>query len=164
MHGRVGATGVVLVDLLVGVEQGVHGAVADAVGRELQARLDGGPHHRHQPLAGDEQHAAIVRVVDRVDLAHAPGLAHVGAAGEHAAVEEGLDPDDPEPRPALAERVLGHLADLREDLVERAQVVDVPRDPEADRQGAGLVQPAVAVDRPSRSASRSMTAVIPTEL
>ena len=110
-----------LVDLLVGVEQGVHGAVADAVGRELQARLDGRPDHRHQPLPGDEQHAAIVRVVDRVDLAHAPGLAHVGAAGEHAAVEEGLDPDDPEPRPALAERVLGHLADLREDLVERAR-------------------------------------------
>ena len=125
MHGRVGATGVCWFDLLVGVEQGVHGAVADAVGRELQARLDGGPHHRHQPLAGDEQHAAVVRVVDRVDLAHAPGLAHVGAAGEHAAVEEGLDPDDPEPRPALAERVLGHPADLREDLVERAQVVDV---------------------------------------
>ena len=122
MHGRVGATGVVLVDLLVGVEQGVHGAVADAVGGELQAGLDGGPHHRHQPLGGDEQHAAVARVVDRVDPAHPPGLAHVGAAGEHAAVEEGLDADDPEPRPALAERVLGRPADLREDLVERAQV------------------------------------------
>src|SRR5436190_1530607 len=31
----------VLVDLLVGVEQGVHGAVAYAVRRELQARLNG---------------------------------------------------------------------------------------------------------------------------
>ena len=51
MHGRVGATGVPLVDLLVGVEQRVHRAVADAVGGELQARFDGGSHHRHEPLA-----------------------------------------------------------------------------------------------------------------
>ena len=62
MHGRVGATGVVAVDLLVGVEQGVHRAVADAVGGELQARLDGGSRTiGTQPLGGDEQHAAIAR-------------------------------------------------------------------------------------------------------
>ena len=39
-----------LVDFFVGVEQGVHGPVADAVGRELQAGLDGRPHDRHQSL------------------------------------------------------------------------------------------------------------------
>ena len=146
MHGRVGAMRRMLVDLFVGIEQRVHSPVADAVGRELQARRDGLVHDRHQPLARNEKHAAIARVVDRVDLAHAPGLAHVGTAGEHAAVEIGLDPDDPQSRPAVTKRMSRHPADLFEDLVERAQCLDVVRDAEPDRQGAGLVHFLVAID------------------
>ena len=77
-----------LVDLIISVEQGVNRPVADAVGRELQARRDRFAHDRAQTIGRNEQHAAVARVVDRVNLAHAPGLAHVGAAGEHAAVQD----------------------------------------------------------------------------
>ena len=146
MHGRVGATRRSFVDLFVGIEQSMNGPIADAVGRELKARRDGLAHDRHQLLARNEENAPIIRVVDRVDLAHSPRLAHVGTAGEHAAVEIGLDPDDPEPGSAVTKRVSGHAADLFKDLVERTQCLDVVRNTEPDRQRPGVVHFLVAID------------------
>ena len=45
----------------------------------------------------------------------------------------------------------GHLADVRQDLVERAQRFDMLRDADPDGQGVRLEQPAVELDRPEAS-------------
>jgi hypothetical protein len=96
---------------VVAFEQRVHRAVADGVRGELQAALDGGADHRLEAVLRDEQHAAIRRVGDGVNLAHAPRLPHVGAAGEHPAVEEHLDADDADPVVAGGERMAGDAPD-----------------------------------------------------
>src|SRR5262245_7577086 len=77
------------VEILVDVEERVDRPVADGVGGELQTALGRRADHPRQPVFRDEQEAAVLRVGNAVDAADAPRLAHVGAAGEHAAVEEG---------------------------------------------------------------------------
>jgi len=44
-------------------------------------------------------HAAVGWVIDSIRGGNAPRFVHVGAAGEHAAVQEDLDPAQPEPQP-----------------------------------------------------------------
>ena len=75
------------------------------MGRELQVVREREPGDLVELLRLDEQHAAILRIVDRVDLADAPRLAHVGAAGQHAAVEERLDAAEPQHVVVLVQRV-----------------------------------------------------------
>src|SRR5262249_16693953 len=84
-------------------------------------------------------------VVDRVNFAHAPRLAHVGAAGEHAAVEVGLDADDPQHGAALAQRMLAHLADRVLNLLGRAVGADTVSDCHADRHPVVVEQLFVAL-------------------
>ncbi len=115
---------------VVNVDQRLDRAVAHRMGCELQAGLGGRADHRQEPILRNEQDPAVVRIVDRVDLADAPRPAHIGAAGEHAAVEEHLDSDDAEHGSAFAERVLGHPADVLLNLLDGPDRIHVvlPRD------------------------------------
>src|SRR5437660_8579207 len=61
---------------------------------ELKSGLDRGPNNGKEALFGDKENAAILRIGNGVNLANAPWLAHIGAAGEHATVEEHLHTDD----------------------------------------------------------------------
>ena len=108
--------------LRISVQQGVHRAVADAVGGKLKAALDGGPDHGHQAVLGNEPQAPVGRIADGVDVAYAPGLAQVGAARQHAAIQVGLDANDAQPRvPFLEQRVLGNASDARLDVLQRTR-------------------------------------------
>ena len=113
------------VNLFVHFQQRVHRSVADRMRGELEPALDRGLHNWTETLLGNEQHAAIGRIGDRVHLAHAPGLAHVRAASQHAAVEKGLDADDAQPRIGLTQWVLSNLANPALDLLERSERIDV---------------------------------------
>ena len=63
-------------------------AIADTVSRDLQPRLDGRFDDLVELVRLNHQDAAIVGVADEINVAESPRLPHVGAAGEHAAVEE----------------------------------------------------------------------------
>src|SRR5262249_40260289 len=94
----------------------------------------------------DLEDAAIVRVGDRVDLADAPGLAHVGTAGQHAAVEIGLDADDAQHRVWFGQRAVGDLADVLLDGLHRAAGAQALRDGHAQRAGVLVEELLVAAD------------------
>ena len=85
------------IDFVIRIEQGVDGAVANGVGGKLQVVFDRGFCDRDESFLGDEENAAIFRIVDRVDFAHAPGLSQIRAAGQHTAVEERLAAEVKEP-------------------------------------------------------------------
>ena len=117
-------------------------------------------HHRQQPILGNEQDAAIFRIVDGVYLADSPRLAHVGAAGEHAAVEKGLDADDAQPGcPSCSSGMLGARRFLNVVLtrLEVADGADVMRD--GDRAPSGHPWSCAASGRAGSlgTASRSAT-------
>src|SRR5262249_10828459 len=132
--------------LFIGIQQGMDGAIADGVSGELQPGLDRRPHDREQLLGRDEAQATIFRVVDCVDFAHAPRLAHVGTAGEHAAVEIGLDADDTQHRPTAAQGMFGYFADRLLYLLGGPVRADAVRDRQAERQLVVIEQFLVAVD------------------
>ena len=97
------------VDALVGVDHRVDRPVALRVGRELQVVRERELGDLVELLGLDEPHAAVLGIVDRVDLADAPRLAHVGAAGQHAAVEEDLDAAQPQHVVVLVQRTAPRL-------------------------------------------------------
>ena len=134
-------------DVFVGVEQRVHGPVAHGMGRELQTGFDGRFDDRHQSLLRDESHAAILRIADRIDLAHAPGIAHQGAAGEHAAVEKGFDAHDPELVIAFDQRIGAHLANRILHGLDLPVGFDQPRNGHPHGQVTHLGQMPITVDR-----------------
>ena len=122
------AHGQFLVHFGIGFQQGMHGAVAHRVRRELQAALDRRAHHQHEAFLRNEAHPAVRGVADAVDCTHAPRLAHVSAAREHSAIEERFDADDAQPIIVfLEERILTDLADARQDALQRANRLDVLR-------------------------------------
>ena len=129
---------------LVDIQQGVDRPVADRVGGVLKPRLRCRLHDRQQPFSRDEEHAAVFRVGDGVNLTHAPRLPHVGAAGEHAAVEVGLDADDAEHRIGLAQGVLGHFPNPLLNRVDGSQRFDVMGD--GDTEWQAVAELAVALD------------------
>ena len=140
-----------LVGFVVGIEQRVNGAVADAVGRELQAGFDRRFDDGAELVGLDHQHAAIVRVANEIDVGQAPRLAHVGAAGEHAAVEKALDADDLQGRIVFAERMLGDLADFVLNCVLAAIRIDAVRNPHSHAQPTRLAELLVVGNRVGRA-------------
>jgi len=52
----------------------------------------------------DEADAAVLGIINRINLADAPRLAHVGAAGQHASIEEYLDAPQPQHVVVLVQR------------------------------------------------------------
>ena len=86
---------VVAVDALVGLDHGVDRRVALRVRCELQVVRKCELGDLVELLRLDEPHTAVLRVVNCVDLADTPRLAHVGASGQHAAIHKGLDPPQP---------------------------------------------------------------------
>ena len=113
------------VDLFIDFKQRVHRSIANRMRGELQPALDRGFHNGPETVLGNEEHAAIRRIGDRIRLAHAPRLAHVRAARQHSAVEKSLDADNPQSRIGLTQRVLRHLANPVLDFFERANRIDV---------------------------------------
>ena len=107
---------VVAVDALVGVDHRIDRRVALRMGGELQVVRERELGHLVELLGLDEPDAAVVGIVDRVDLADAPRLAHVGAAGQHAAIQEHLDAAQPQHVVVLVQRMRRRLADRRFDL------------------------------------------------
>ena len=90
------------------------------------------------------------RVVDRVDLADAPRLAHVGAAGQHAAIHERLDAAQPQHVVVLVQRMRRGLANRRFDPVERRLSVDAVGHERAARERVLLEQRAVELELAAR--------------
>ena len=78
----------------IDIRQHLDRAVADGMSGELEASQDGGAHDGREAFLWNEQHAAIFWIGNGVNLAEAPRLAHIGASGEHAAIEEHLHADD----------------------------------------------------------------------
>jgi hypothetical protein len=104
---------------------------------ELQPVLDGGFDDGPQPFLGNEQHAAIIRVGNRIRLAHTPRLPQIGAARQHAAVQIRLDADDAQQRIFLAEQpMLRHAPDAGLNFGERPRRIDVMRDRHPHGQSA----------------------------
>ena len=95
IDGRAVAHAEIVVDLRVCVHHSLDGAIAHRMCRELKVVPEGEERHLVQFAGIDVTHSPVVRVVDRIDLAHAPGLEHVRAAGEHTAVEIALGAADP---------------------------------------------------------------------
>src|SRR5262249_37309016 len=89
----------------------------------------------YEALLRNEEDAAVAGIADAINLAHAPRLTQIRAAREHAAVEIGFDSDDPQPVvPILEEGILADLANVPQNLLQRADRVDVPREAHAHRQ------------------------------
>ena len=116
------------------------------VRRELQAVRHRDLGDLIQLLRLNEQHAAIAGVLDRIDLADAPGFEHVGAAGQHAAVEVGLDAAQPEHVVVGMQRAGRCLFDACLDFVERGLSVDAEHDEHAAAQFLFLVKLPVKLD------------------
>ena len=126
--------------LLIRLEQPMHRAVAHRMRRELQPALHRRLHHRQQPLLRNEPQPAIRRVLDPVNLTHAPRLPHERAAREHPAVEKHFDADDLQQRVRLAQRMLRHRANAFLNVRQRPEIIDVMRDRHPHRQLAALQQ------------------------
>ena len=110
---------VVAVDALVGRDHGIDRRVALRMGRELQVVRERELGDLVELLRLDEPDAAVLRIVNRVDLADAPRLPHVGAAGQHPAIQERLDAPQPQHVVVLVQRVRRGLANRGFDPVER---------------------------------------------
>src|SRR5437588_2868494 len=80
------------------------GAVADAVRGELKPALNGCAHHLLQAILGNEPDSPVSRVNDPVHSTDTPRFAHISAAGEHAAIQVGLDADDAQQRVFIPEQ------------------------------------------------------------
>ncbi len=99
--------GELFVDFLIGLDQCQHGRVTHRMGRKLQIVLQRKPGHMHQILLWNKADSAVVGIGDRIDLTLPPRFAHVGAAGQHAAVEENLHPPQPQHGVILVQRMIG---------------------------------------------------------
>ena len=82
---------VVAIDPFVRFDHGIDRRIALRVSGELQIVREREFGNLIQLLGLDEADASIFGIVDRVDLADTPRLAHVSAAGQHAAIQEHLD-------------------------------------------------------------------------
>src|SRR5689334_10202530 len=105
-------------ELLVYVEQRVDRSIPNGMCCELQAGLNRRPYNRQEAFLWNEQQSAILRVRDRINLADAPGIAHIGAAGQHSPIKKSLDADDFEHRVGLAQWVGSDLANVCLDVLD----------------------------------------------
>ncbi len=74
-------------------------------------------------------------------------MPHVGASGQHAAVEICLDPDNAQHGISLAKGILSHLADALSHLIDVAGRIDVLRDGDAEWQPILVVQLPILFNR-----------------
>ncbi len=121
------------------------GTVADSVGCELDVATEAGTSELVEALGIDVAHATVFGVVDRIDFAFAPGFAHEGGAGEHAAIEKDFEAAEPEHVVVIVERVCGDAGDFGFDwrpvAIGAGEVVV-----EEDATGEGVVFAELTVD------------------
>ena len=130
--------GLLLVHFFINAHEGLDGTVTYGVGGELQAVFGGALDHLQELLARDVEDAFIRGIGDAIHLALAPGLEHVGAAGEHAAIEPDLRADDAEPRILCAQGVFADLVDGGEDFIHGTDGGKRVREGEAHSEIAGI--------------------------
>src|SRR5437773_1454245 len=104
---------------------------------ELQAGLNRGSYDRQQTFLGNEEYAAILGIADGVNVTYAPRSEHVGAAGEHPAIEIGFDADNAQEIILFFEERTGRDApNIRLNVLKGAERIDMLRHRQAQRQSA----------------------------